>query len=146
MKMISHIAVAASWYEDQSATVVARLDSDGICHVDRPVTGPFSVEWPEDVCTVANEVGAHRVLVSSNDGGPLMVEAVRLAWKSAERKGPRPVFRPTWALTGLANRAETVTRWVADGRVVLSEDLLASGASPAGVSATADVVTSLLAA
>jgi len=146
---------------DETGIVVAGLDVEGYAWVldDRSGHGT-PVEWATRVWNAVLDWGATEVVIEDNQGGEMVLEVMRAAWKTLRARATRlpPPVRRVHAVQSKRVRAESVAafyeigrvRHAADGtdRLATLEDQMVTwtgdGASPDRIDALVHVLTALL--
>ena len=154
-------AVTSKATSDETGIVVAGIDVEGYAWVldDRSGRGT-PVQWATRVWNSVLDWGATEVVVEDNQGGEMVLEVMRAAWKTLRARATRlpPPVRRVHAVQSKRARAESVAafyeigrvRHAADGtdRLATLEDQMVTwtgdGASPDRIDALVHALTALL--
>ncbi len=105
---------------DETGIVVVGLDREGYGWVldDRSGRGT-PIEWASRVWNAVLDWGATEVVVEDNQGGEMVLEVMRTAWRSVARNATRlpPPVRRVHATKSKRARAESVAAFYETGRV-----------------------------
>ncbi|WP_282775791.1 terminase family protein [Nocardia sp. CC201C] len=114
---------------DTAGIVAGLVDESGRFWWTHSRTGRMSSDrWPREVCLLANEVGADRIVFESNYGGDMSSTLIRQAWSALQTEGAIPVtalcpyIRSVHTRRKKILRAEPIAQAVTIGRIGFATD------------------------
>lgn len=114
---------------DTAGIVAGQLDAEGKFWWTHNRSGRMSSDkWPREVCLLAHEVDADRIVFESNYGGDMASSLIRQAWDALQREGEIPetahcpYIKSVNSRRSKVLRAEPIAQAVATGRCWFGHD------------------------